>query len=380
MKTGNRGEWSEIYALFRLLADGKLYAADENLERIDDVFFPILKIIREEVNGEHNDFNIGMNIHIEMHDGAVIDIPIAEFSAQADYLLEQIKSANSRSFPVPRTETFMDGIRVERIKSLGQGKSDIFMKIHDIHTGYKPEVGFSIKSRLGSGATLLNASNPTNFIFEIVGGNNEIEHIKNNLAIIQGVENPSSLNKSKPIKDILQQVYDLGLQLKFHSIDIRLMNNLLLLDAEMPQIVAAMLEAYYSKKSRNANVVEIVNYMADQNVLHSTYPTLINYYTYKVKNLLCAVALGMTPTAEWSGIDDATGGYIVVKSDGDVVAYHIYNRDKFRDYLFNYTKMEAPQRFDTPPPSKKKGYDFGYIYESDEKIFIKLNLQIRFTK
>ena len=50
--TGNKGEWSEIYVLLRLLADGRIYAADENLQRLENVYFPILKIIREEKNKE----------------------------------------------------------------------------------------------------------------------------------------------------------------------------------------------------------------------------------------------------------------------------------------------------------------------------------------
>lgn len=50
--TGNKGEWSEIYVLLRLLADGRIYAADENLRRLEKVYFPILKIIREEKDKE----------------------------------------------------------------------------------------------------------------------------------------------------------------------------------------------------------------------------------------------------------------------------------------------------------------------------------------
>jgi len=384
MLTGNKGEWSEIYTLFKLLADGKLYAADENLNRMDDIYFPIIKIIREEVNEVRNEFCIGSNIDtnicIQAHDGSVIDIPAAEFSAQADYLFEQIQSAKGRAFPVPATEKFMDEICIERIKSLGQGKIDIFMEIHDIQTGHNPEVGFSIKSRLGGNATLLNASSPTNFIFEIIGKDKTIEHIKNNLTEIQGAEIPNALHKSDPIKDILTRIYDLGVRLKYHSTDIRLMNNLTLLDSEMPQIIAAMLEAYYSKKTKKANITEVIKCIANENVLESSHPNLVNYYSYKVRNLLCAVALGMTPTTEWNGADEATGGYIVVKSDGDVVTYHIYNRDKFKEYLFKYTKMEAPQRFDSLPPKTKKGFDYGYIYEEDDKLFIKLNLQIRFIR
>lgn len=48
MLTGNKGEWSEIYVLLRLLADGKLYAADDDLQRPENIYFPIVKIIREE--------------------------------------------------------------------------------------------------------------------------------------------------------------------------------------------------------------------------------------------------------------------------------------------------------------------------------------------
>jgi hypothetical protein len=47
MLSGNKGEWAEVYTLVKLLADGKLYAADEELEKLEDVFYPVLKIIRD---------------------------------------------------------------------------------------------------------------------------------------------------------------------------------------------------------------------------------------------------------------------------------------------------------------------------------------------
>ena len=37
MLTGNKGEWSEIYVLLRLLADGKIYAADSELNKLEDI-------------------------------------------------------------------------------------------------------------------------------------------------------------------------------------------------------------------------------------------------------------------------------------------------------------------------------------------------------
>lgn len=93
-------------------------------------------------------------------------------------------------------------------------------------------------------------------------------------------------------------------------------------------------------------------------------------YEYKFKKMLCATALGMTPGAEWDGRDKATGGYIIIKRDGDVLCYHIYNRDYFEEYLLKNTK------FDRPSASR---YEFGYIYRGeDDNFYVDLNVQIRF--
>ena len=47
MITGNKGEWSEIYTLFRLLGEGKVYAGDANLNKLD-LYYPVINVIREE--------------------------------------------------------------------------------------------------------------------------------------------------------------------------------------------------------------------------------------------------------------------------------------------------------------------------------------------
>ncbi|MDD4541623.1 MAG: HpaII family restriction endonuclease, partial [Eubacteriales bacterium] len=89
----------------------------------------------------------------------------------------------------------------------------------------------------------------------------------------------------------------------------------------------------------------------------------------KFKKFLTSVALGMRPATMWDGIDEASGGYLIVKKDGNVVAYHLYNRNHFEEYLLKNTK------FDTASTSR---HDFGEIYEVDGSNFLNLNLQIRF--
>ncbi|MBK8662736.1 MAG: HpaII family restriction endonuclease [Ignavibacteriales bacterium] len=68
-------------------------------------------------------------------------------------------------------------------------------------------------------------------------------------------------------------------------------------------------------------------------------------------------------------VQEATGGFIIVKDDGELVCYHIYNRNDFQDFLLKNTKI------DTPSSSRNR---FGMVYRENNKLLIKLNLQIRY--
>ena len=46
MLTGNKGEWSELYVFLKLLGDGVLYAADEKLNKKEDLYYPLVEILR----------------------------------------------------------------------------------------------------------------------------------------------------------------------------------------------------------------------------------------------------------------------------------------------------------------------------------------------
>ncbi|MDP8231837.1 MAG: HpaII family restriction endonuclease, partial [Candidatus Zophobacter franzmannii] len=95
------------------------------------------------------------------------------------------------------------------------------------------------------------------------------------------------------------------------------------------------------------------------------------FYTYKIKKFLVEIALGLMPNTTWTGEYEANGGYIIVKPDGELECYHIYYRNDFEDYLINNTKLET---------ASTSRHDFGTVYQDGPEYFLKLNLQIRFTK
>ena len=118
-------------------------------------------------------------------------------------------------------------------------------------------------------------------------------------------------------------------------------------------------------------MTDLVNKTADKNPLNFDIENEHKFYEYKIKRFLTDVALGMMPSKVWTGQYDATGGYLIVKENGDVLCYHIYNRNEFEDYLLNNTKL------DTASSSR---HGFGEIYEANGDLYFNLNLQIRFIK
>ncbi|EGP5401579.1 HpaII family restriction endonuclease, partial [Enterococcus faecium] len=90
----------------------------------------------------------------------------------------------------------------------------------------------------------------------------------------------------------------------------------------------------------------------------------------KIKQLLIAAALGMVPLTPWLGLEEANGGYIVVKDNSDVLCYHIYDRNRLSEYLYNHTA------FDTPSTGRTS---VGKVIRNENgELGFNLTMQIRF--
>lgn len=352
--TGNKGEWSEIYALFKLLGDGEVCAGDANMQKINNLVYPIIKIIRQEQNKyEYSPDKYGTrNVVIEENGVQIIQMPMNDFLAQAQQLLADIKSGTGPAFPIPNTEAFMHTVMCQSIKARSQDKADIHIVIHDFRTGMRPLQGFSIKSKLGSPSTLLNAGMTTNFTYKID------QPISN-----RDMNAVNSVPNQKPRMSLLFQK---GYSISYHGMDnTTFEDNLLVVDSRMPELVAEILKEYFI--SGNAAIKDITAQIIQKNPYGVRNPQV--YYTAKVKSLLVDAALGMTPATPWTRQYDANGGYLVVRVDGEVICYHFYDRNQFEDYLFNDTKLDWPSR---------SRYHWGSVYRVGNDAFIKLNLQIRF--
>jgi len=355
--TGNKGEWSELYALFKILSDKKIYAGDATLNRIENLMLPIIKILRHESNREF-EFSYDGELILVKNNHNTFSIPINKFKEKAIILLSKIKEKTDATFSVPEIEEFINSFNSNGLKAKSTNKSDIKIIIHDQRTGGEPELGFSIKSQLGSASTLLNPGKTTNFIYKISNLN------------ISKIEKINSIDTIHKVQDRLYEIQKIGGKITFKQMENKTFeNNLILIDSALPNIISELIIlAYTSKLSKISDLTSNVH---TKNPLNFNISDKHPFYSYKIKRLLTDIALGMTPSKVWNGILDATGGYLIVKETGEIVCYHIYNRNEFENYLFANTRLITPST---------KRYNFGYIYQENNSLYIKLNLQIRFIK
>lgn len=364
-KTLNKGEWSEAYTLMKLLADGKLYAADSDLNKINSIYYPLIKILRTELlnNVSSNyEYLCDSSTNIKLVDGdtgnAIIDIPVQEFKDTSLVFFRDIVAGRGRTFAVSQdVEDFLTKLLITKKSERSDRKRDITIVVHDVVTGFKPELGFSIKSKIGKPATLFNASGSTHFIYKFEGSK------------VLSPTDLARINFNSAIKERIQLMEDEGFEIKFDKPQSTTFDlNLQMIDSNFSKVISQML-LYYYRGITQSHMDKLVTKVEQDNPLNYNLSGNHPFYRYKIKNFLIDVSLGLMASEVWNGVYDANGGYIIVRDDGELVCYHIYNRDEFQEFLLKNTRLEQADR---------GRHNFGTVYEEDGEYKIKLNLQIRF--
>lgn len=377
--TGNKGEWSELYVFTKLLAEGKLYNADKDLNKKTS-FVEVVKVFREQSGTEYIYSVEDDNIVINKSGKEVSRIQVLSFKENAKNLLKGILKGSGKAFGVESVDSFLEEVYVTRLKAISTQKGDIKIRIHDQRIGGVDDLSYSIKSLMGKDSTLFNTSPGNNFIYEVT------TREKLNVQSF----NKQTYSKGK-ITERLTLLSEKG-SIKFSKIQsTQLQKNIRMIDGDLLEIMAnALIYKYMFKKSKVKDVVEKLETL-DPLGFYQDGRGLQRFYENKVTHFLMDCALGMTPETEWNVRYDANGGVIIAKKDGDVLCFHMYDINVLREYLYNNTKFEqASTGEDANNPgteriankedkSKPKKYYFGWLYTEGDKNLIKLNLQIRFT-
>ena len=340
----NKGEWSELYTFLYLLENPDLIIVDENLQVIDNTLFKILEIIFANKKYKIKDENI-LKL---FNNGQTKNYRISDLSEQNRILLGKIlahKSAKG-SFEIseiqPLIDDFFDG---QKPQGASNAKGDLTANVLDTRRTQNFNISYNIKSSLGSPATLLNASNHTNFIYEVTGIDDVIMNQINAIRTANKLlDRCSFLNLSNATINFIQTescIFE---------------RNLKLIDSKLDEILAQMLLLSYKNNQKDIKeLISLISKNEDENI----------FYKKKLGDFANAVTFGMRAGEKWNGINEVNGGIIIVTKAGAVYLLDlIYFKTIVDKYLIDNIKL------DSPSSTRYKMFD---IYKENERYFFKLN-------
>lgn len=350
----NKGEWTELYTFLKLIHDKEISLSDKNLNPHETLG----KLSVDKVST----LNIQESCFLCEDDIVVVKnqeqnteerLKVSDFinSNVLSRLAETIK-AGRNAFNIPEFKMIQDRLGISIVRGgTSRQKADIVLDIR--HPSFsKQNEGFGIKSYLGSKPTLLNASGQTNFIYEV-------ENLKKD-----ALDLVNSINTKTKLIDRIAKIHELGGSFKFSSIEKKtLQYNLSVVDSCMPDLVSQMLLEYYisNESAAKTNLRRIFR-------KGHTFGTDLPSLETKIKRLFLSILLGFFSGTKWDG-GYLANGTVVVKDNGDQLAFHIIDKDSLEQYLYETVRFDK---------GSTRRHRYGMlIAENDGKVYFKLNLQLR---
>lgn len=378
--SGNRGEWSEPYAVLRLMADGKLCQANSDLLPDENDFACVLAVDRGDLKSAiRSDGVVVFSYKDEKGLPHEVETHPAKLDLQASRLFKAICAVQNAkgSFELPSEE---DGLKVLGFRRLTSplsedgrsAKRDLELKIVGPCTGVAT-LGFSVKSQLGAPPSLLNASEPTNIVYRVKGLS------KDQANAINAIEG------SRKIMDRCRAIKEQATSIEYESYHSAIFaDNLDIVDSALPKLLADLVKVHYFEQILLPRDAKADGTFRNMDRLDKAVRLLSktrdyaaksrqDYCEIKIKRFLRACALGLMPSKVWEAKDDASGGYILVLPDGRLVALFVYNTTLLEKYLFESTIFERAS-------TTRHKYLRLIPDVKSEDYFIKLNLQIRFIQ
>jgi type II restriction enzyme len=341
--TGNRGEWSEPYALLQLLCNPQLIFCNGSLIPVAQSQYQVksVEVPASSAGGTINFSFSGKDVIAKSSKQTNI-VPQSVIQIMLSQLLDAIKNSSSTTFQFIALDELWNSLLDPEMKSVSSIKSDIKIEILDTASNINQKYSFSIKSRLGSPTSLLNASQKTNFSYLL---NSKLSFLNST---------PKQLGYS--VKN---------LPMSFVGADSQIYkNNLNLINCDLEKIIMHCLINYYGS-NRKKYVKDILSMVKNSNPLN--YSNL-NDYDSVFGHFLEATAFGMVPNSVWNGAYSVDGGILVVTETGKTLCFFLPDKASnaaCRDFLIQNSF------FDTASTSR---HLFGSLINGD---IFKFNLLIR---
>ena len=353
MLSFNRGEWSELYATLFLLLESKLIIVDDKLNELTDEIFELKQILLSENSNVKYGFKDHMII-VYMDNEEYSRLCRKEIEDAKDKLINTIKNNDhtNGAFQIVELNNFLEKFSNNNtIKAKSFQKEDVIIIAQDNKFKNDVELRYSIKSSLGSPATLLNSSQHTNFRYKVNNLNDK------------DIYEINSLNGRTKLLDRISEIAERDGIIEFDKVLSESFEyNLKMIDENMPAYLANALLASYLNNTKDLKELFVNSNLFDDK----------NFAIKKLSDLLNAICFSFVPSVKWDGKQVVNGGFIIIKENGKVVILDlIYYKDYVIKYLMDNSKLDSPS---------STRYHMLELYKDGKDVFFTLNLQIRYKK
>jgi type II restriction enzyme len=373
MFKATKRELGEIYAFFRLLADGSVYMGTPQVQKDMNRCWPVALVQREEHDGTRRYYIEEDEIlmvsgevdrsgqFVPKEEAESVTFPRADFGEAADYVLDILKHSSGEEVEVPDgLEGFLDAVRIYDLEAKTDDRTDFKIAFWQKDA---PLTGFCVRCRLSPMNPLLDDGRTANLKLEQTGVKFTVPTVNKVNAL------PESPNE---VAERMLMIERLGGVLKYSDVADRVFRcNLLMIDLHFPRMLAEMVRLMHLEGI--TRVAELTERIKELNPLKIKDELIQKhgFYEYKMKQFLLALALGMRPAKIFRGTDSAVEGMLLVDGQGDLLCYHQSYRQDFAEFLYQNT------RFEKGALEKDK---YGFLERENGSWYFKLNVKIGLVK
>ena len=355
MTEATRREANELYTLFSLLSNGTVGRA--NALGKSDGEIPVAAVRRQEHDGKRLYKIEEKEVHVR---GAEMNarFPREDFAAAAEWLLSRLKQQGSETIDITELEGFLDALAIYDMEAQTDDRTDLHLALWSPDA---PLTGMRLHSRLCSNPPLFVGGRGANIKFEQSG----VRFSGPAVSKINHTDQPE--NVAEVARRILY-IQSQGGVLRYSDVADRVFrSNLLMLDTNLPRIIAAMLMALHLDGTNRLS--ELAKMLDEKNPLKMKEELLQKhgFYQYKLRQLLLASAWGLRSGVIWNGRASAVGGYLMTDENGALSAFLRADEQTFSDYLLSHARLAK-----TLPDEDK----YGYLERENGNYYLKLNLKI----
>ncbi len=373
MFKATKRELGEIYAFFRLLADGGVYMGTPQVQKDMNRCWPVALVQREEHDGTRRYYIEEDEVRmvsgevdrsgqfVPKEEAEPVTFPRADFGEAADYVLDILKHSSGEEVEVPDgLEGFLDAVRIYDLEAKTDDRTDFKVAFWQADA---PLTGFCVRCRLSPMNPLLDGGRTANLKLEQAGVKFAVPTVNKVNAL------PESPNE---VAERMLMIERLGGVLKYSDVADRVFRcNLLMIDLHFPRMLAEMVRLIHLEGI--TRVAELTERIKELNPLKIKDELIQKhgFYEYKIKQFLLALALGMRPAKIFRGTDSAVEGMLLVDGLGDLLCYHQSCRQDFAEFLYQNT------RFEKGALEKDK---YGFLERENGSWYFKLNVKIGLIK